>query len=111
MNDKTFTLIVWASLPDTIDTYLVPNDVLVAEHREFLRQAHGKYINSTQDLRHEDISNDGLAFLNAALSPKKEYVSEDEGMYQWACYLYEYKIASPIEDVVITHVYSSGFIL
>lgn len=102
-----FTLLIWESRPEEVATYLVPNDVITPRMREWMREAHGRMINV-------DDENDGMSFLNAALSPKEEYV--DEGKWKdVACIFHAYKVVNegPIEgndgSISITHVYQSGF--
>lgn len=109
------TLLIYETNPDGVDIYLIPNDVISPRWRELMREAHGRMINY-------DITNDGMAFLNAALSSTPEYVEE-----KWkdvACIFSPYKTdnvlieskfsfdpMAPKWDVNITHVYKSGFVL
>lgn len=95
------TLLVWERNPEGIDVYLIPDDV-AKKYRHFLDEAHGRLIGSDED-------NDGMKFLNQALSVE---VWED-GFEQYKGVLVNYKVkfGSPIVGAHITAVYSCGFMM
>jgi hypothetical protein len=105
-NTRTYTLLVWENVPEKCDMYTIPNDE-AEKFRQYLTLAHNKLLNY-------DDNNDGLSFLNVALSDQS--VEECEGwtecnIAQYAGIWKKYKVepTSPLKDVVITHVYRSGF--
>jgi hypothetical protein len=98
------SLLVWHLVPEQVKMYLIPNSV-ASKYREFLDQAHSKLINA-HDM------NDGLRFLNAAISEEKGFETDGFEKYEGIFVKYERNISQdPIVGVVITSVYSSGFIL
>lgn len=98
-----YTLLIWEENPDTIKLFLLPEEES-KKHREYLDEAHDRMINS-------DYMNDGMRFLNTALS-KEECI--DSGFEQYRGIWVQYQVkdtASPILDTNITKVYKSGYIL
>lgn len=100
------TLIIYEMIPETTQIYLVPDKVITAEQRDFLKQAAGQLINADDD-------NDGMQFLNNALAPKLEHCSSeapDEWKTIWAKYLIEDKsvVLSPLN---VTSFVWTGFVL
>jgi hypothetical protein len=100
---ETYTLLVYEMVPEDTNLYLIPNQV-ADQYRHFLQQAAGKFVNS-------DDTNDGMHFLIAATSPKKEYVDNDWTEYGMIFHPYLLSDQSAIEDKIITAIYLSGFIL
>jgi len=104
------TLIIFAKLPEEVETYVVPNHEITDDMRKLLTLAHGKFINC-------DIMNDGMKFLNVALCKDTNYASDvpDEiDMTKYASVFAHCKVpldSGPIEGLTIDHVYSMGFIL
>lgn len=95
------TLLVWEEVPENTRMFLIPDEV-AQKHRDFLDEAHNCLIN-------QDEMNDGLRFLNTALSnetPEKGF-EEYQGIFKE----YEVKLGSPLRDQNITAVYFSGFVL
>lgn len=100
---SNYTLLIWEECPETIKLFLLPEEES-KKHRDFLDEAHDRMINS-------DDLNDGMKFLNTALS-NEECV--DEGFEQYRAIWVQYQVkdtASPILDTHITKVYKSGFVL
>lgn len=97
----TYTLLIWQTIPENSDFYLIPNEV-ADKYKHFLKEAHNLFINS-------DDMNDGMRFLNSALG---EDVPE-EGFEDSLGIFCQYKvdIKAPILDSHITTVYLSGFVL
>lgn len=95
----TYTLLIWEQVPDDTFLYLIPNN-LADQYRHFLVEAHQHLINSSE-------MNDGMKFLNTALSKE----NPEEGFEKYQGVLLHYKTQERIEDKHITHVYLSGFVL
>src|SRR5574337_95620 len=98
-----YALLVWEMVPEDTEMYLIPEDV-AAKYGDFLRLAHGNYING-KGWQHDDGTlNQGLRFLNFALSDE-EY--EDDGFEQYKGLFTGYKVdmAEPIVQKNITTVY------
>lgn len=95
------TLLVWETIPEETDFYLIPNEV-AQKYEEYLKQAHHRFINC-------DNMNDGLKFLNTALGDEEP----EEGFEEHLGALREYKCdhKKPLLDKHITAVYLSGFVL
>jgi len=104
-----FTLLIWEMVPEYHELYLIPNDV-ADKYRDFLNQAHNHFINS-------DKMNDGMNFLNAALSETASDNGLEEPWIQYTGVFTKFKqdTKHPIHlmnaDALITSVYLSGFIL
>ena len=98
-----YTLLVWEEVPEDTKMYLIPNEV-ANKYRHWFEEAHGRYIN-------RDENNDGMDFLNYALS--KDKWAEGYPMEEHAGVLadYQVKMGSPIVDTHITSVYHSDFCL
>lgn len=96
-----FTLLVWETIPEETDFYVIPNEV-AQKYEHFLKQAHHKFINAQK-------MNDGMKFLNTALGDEVP----EEGFEEHLGVLREYKCDhhKPILDKTITAVYLSGFVL
>jgi len=102
------TLLVWEEIPEDRRFYLIPNEI-VSKYQEFFDAAHNKYINCDED-------NEGMRFLNNALSAEKTDAEEgwDDGDFnQYRGVLREYQVPTeqPVRGEVITDVYLSGFAL
>jgi hypothetical protein len=101
-----YTLLIWQTLPESTDLYLIPNDKLSEEQFKYLHEAQNKMINA-------DDMNDGLRFLNTALA--ENYA--EEGFDKYKGCLREYKWEDNSEAItdrpwiVITNVFLSGFVL
>lgn len=94
------TLLVWETVPEDTDLYLIPNEV-ANKFQVYLEQAHHRFINC-------DNMNDGMKFLNTALGDE----APEEGFEEHLGVLREYKCdKQPILDKTITAVYLSGFVL
>lgn len=102
------TLIVYQNInydEEPTSFYLVPNECITETMRGFLRQAHNNLINC-------DDTNDGMAFLNAAIATDKAHV--DLAWAHCAHIFLEYKMNmnepwfNP--ELGIDHVYVSGFV-
>lgn len=94
-------LIVWVELPERVKFYVVPEEV-AKPHVNLLKLAHGKYLNC-------DDSNEGLEFLNIALSEKREHCNGEAH----ACLFSEYERDDefgPIDET-ISLVIHSGFVI
>jgi len=112
-----FSLFIYNQIPDQVDLYLIPNqDIEDNGWLSFFQNAHNKFINN-DDLD----SNKGLKFLLSATVSNK-YLEDDtyfndhfDTSYkvEWRCVLDKYKQdnAKPIENVIVTRVFMSGFIL
>jgi hypothetical protein len=106
---ETFTLLVWELVPEDTEMYLIPNDV-ADTCRKYLDLAHGSYINGVGWQAEDKSLNQGLLYLNQALS------DDDCGQDEFAAFkgiLKGFKVDSkkPIVDTTVTYVYHSGFIL
>ena len=100
----TCSLLVFESIPEKTDFYLIPNTV-ADPIRNFLEAAHNKFINA-------DEMNDGLLFLNAALSTEDpETWNEEFRKYVGMLTACKVDNTKPITGVNITAVYLSGFVL
>lgn len=104
----THTLLIYEMVPETVTLYLIPNNEINEETRDFLRAAQGKLINA-------DEMNDGMEFLNAAVQ-EPEYKDDVEPAWkQFACVFHQYKVEDEghleVSGKPITHVYTSGFVL
>lgn len=97
----SYTLLVWETIPEETDFYLIPNEV-ADKYRSYLEQAHHKFINAQE-------MNEGMAFLNTALGDEMA----EEGFCHELGTFREYKVDhhKPILDKNITAVYLSGFVL
>jgi hypothetical protein len=95
------TLLVWETIPEETDFYLIPNEV-AKDYEHYLKEAHHRFINA-------DKMNEGLAFLNTALGDEMA----EAGMCAYLGIFREYKVdhKKPLLDKNITAVYLSGFIL
>lgn len=101
------TLLIYLEIPELTRMFLIPNEV-AKEYRGFLDEAHNHFINSGDDM------NDGMRFLNNALSTALTVEEWDDGefnAYRGILCQYEVKTGSPILDTHITAVYHSGFIM
>lgn len=98
-----FTLLIWEEVPEEIKMYLIGNEV-AAKYEEFLKDAHGNYINTVDWEEHP-----GLFFLNTALGEE----APEEGFEEHLGVLRQYKVdhKAPLLNQNITAVYASGFIL
>lgn len=65
---KTYTVLIWEWIPESMQIYLIPDDEINDDMRTLLKMAHGYHINGNADCS----ENDGLAFLNVALLEKTE---------------------------------------
>jgi hypothetical protein len=99
----SYTLLVWETIPEETDFYLIPNEV-AKDYEDYLKQAHHKFINAQE-------MNDGMAFLNTALADE-DGVAEG-GMCAYLGIFKQYKVdhKKPLLDKNITAVYLSGFVL
>lgn len=67
----THTLLIWELVPEDTHFYLIPNEEVDKDNRlSLMKQAHYHYINQSE-------RNDGLDFLNAALTPE-EHINNDD---------------------------------
>lgn len=97
---ESFALLIWQLVPEECNFYLIPT-AEAEKYQHFLVQAHGKFLNASED-------SDGLHFLNTALS--EEYA--EEGYEKYAGIFVPYKVSNETPlSAPITTVYSSGFIL
>lgn len=108
---ETFTLLVWELVPEDTELYLIPNDV-ADTCRKYLEKAHACYLNGPGWQAEDKSLNEGLLYLNQALSSSAEDTGQDQ-FVEAAGLLYKFKQDSkkPILNTNITHVYHSGFVL
>jgi hypothetical protein len=105
-NIESHSLLVWVYFStDTTNCYLIPNAV-AEQYRHLLQEANNKFINS-------DKENAGMCFLNAAVSPRMDFVEDKHK--QNACLFHDYLWANSHAigegaDVNISHVYTSGIV-
>jgi hypothetical protein len=74
-----YTLLIFELVPEETHTYMIPNE-MADKYASFLKEAHNKFINA-------DDMNDGMRFLNTALSD--EY--PEEGFEEYLGVLRPYK--------------------
>lgn len=105
-----FTLLIWEMVPEKTELYLIPNDA-ADEYRNYLSQAHNRFINS-------DEMNDGMNFLNAALCESKFDNGLEEPWSQHVGVFAKYKQDFGKHPLILMNannaimaVYLSGFIL
>lgn len=101
-----YTLLIWEEVPETTKLYLIPNQV-VDEYRPHFEDAHNHMINQVGWE-----NNDGLRFLNTALSEAPDGEPE-KGFEQYLGIFAKYKVSldKPLTKQNITAVYHSGFLL
>lgn len=103
--DKKYVLLIWELMPERVDLYLIDQEEITNQFREYLKQAHGHLINCSE-------TNEGMDFLNHALT---EYPDDfQDGKFKdhigiWAKYMW--MMERPITNFHITEVYKSGFAL
>lgn len=64
------TLIIWEEIPEKTTLFVVPNEQIDSRQAALLREASNKFINA-------DDENDGMIFLNNALSSEAQYCIPD----------------------------------
>lgn len=105
--DNTYTLLTYFCIPEEERLYLIPNDAITSDMRGWLTEAQNRFINS-------DDSNDGMKFLNTALSTEgaEEGFEEHLGIFA-NCKVFNDHALTPttMDGGVITYVYLSGFAL
>ena len=99
----TSTLLVFSHIPESVEFYLIPNDV-ADQYRHQFELAHNKLMNC-------DEMNEGLHFINHAIidEPYDQKFEEYTGIF------IKYKIDRNnfdlCSDVHVTHIVNSGFVL
>lgn len=102
-----YTLVIWSEIPENTFFYLIPNEKITPKIREYLSQAHNKFINF-------DEAEPGMEFLNIAFCDPKhaeDYTIDYPDFAEYAGLFQEFKVApeNPITGKIITFVYHSGF--
>lgn len=103
---KPSTLLIWEEIPEETKLYVIPNEV-ADKFKHYLAKAQGNFING-RDWE----TNEGLKFLNTALSEEDDSVpepgfEEHKGIFAQ----YKTRIHTPLTEQHITAVYHTGFLL
>lgn len=100
---NTYSLLIWETVPEETDLYLIPNDVITDGLRNVLEGAHHKFINQDDDV-------DNTNKVSVALTNNPEYASEQYKQYLGLFVDYKVIDSKPV-SANITNVYLTGFIL
>lgn len=111
---KTYTLLLWWEVPENLSYYMLPNDVLTDEQVLLLNDAHGHFVNGSN----EDNAHIGMWFVYASVAKaiyKNDYISEVQKYgikAEWVSIFEQYKVDAlkPIEEN-ITRVVQCGFFM
>lgn len=113
MNKIPVSLLIYINDPGEMSMYFIPDSVITAEFREYLRSAHGRMVNN-------DEMNDGMYFLCDALLQKKDFDFATKLAHACIFHPYKYDQAEHKDygfmmkfmlEHTITHIYFSGFFL
>lgn len=108
---KTFTLLVWESIPESCDLYLVPDDTLTEEEHKTLDDAQDQYANDG------DITDEGevaTEILSNALCDNPEHLSKDHPAgSKWAQRFISFKVeaGSLPAGTVVSKIIRTGYFM
>lgn len=107
-SDNTSTLLIWEEIPEVTYLYVIPNAAIDATLRSCLEGAHGQYVGAVGWDKNQSL----VAFNEFLYNDTNTLISDDDAAIANNA-LAQYKVDSdkPLTDVVITHIYRSGFFL
>jgi hypothetical protein len=98
------TLLIWESVPENIDFYLIPDDAMQPEWIKKLTTAHGHYLNGARNSVDVD---DALSWINGAIAPD-EYADEEVDN---VLHIFKTEMEQPLMNANISRVFYCGFIM
>lgn len=108
---KTYTLLIWESVPESMNLYLIPDEILDQDDQGLLESTNGHYLNS---LDIPDNVRDAVDTLSDALSEKPEHLSaKNPPGSPWAQRFVSYQIeAGPVPiGTTLSKIIRTGYLM
>lgn len=118
---NTYTLLIWEEIPETLKLFLIPDDIILEDHRRALECINEKLMNSDKFSQKEEMLH---AFVSVAILDEKsrgdftfwENVAwNDELVARWVCRFSPYRVKMNETvtrvDKTISFIYHSGHVM